>query len=201
MPLRRLARNRQPQAVPWGLLPRCAEERLTQLGEVLRGCPRAMVAHTDHHPRLIAHGTDFDGLACRVEAQGVAQQVVHGPLDQCRPTLQDQPRLRLQAHVLVGRAEPLSKVGGARWVQMLGTVSTMLASLRAAAASEQAGESADEAAVQAASANRNVAGATGQAAPAAAIDPADRARTGAVAAEATARAPSPAEAATELSER
>ncbi len=107
----------------------------------------------------------------------------------------------LVAGFLVGRAEPLSKVGGARWVQMLGTVSTMLASLRAAAASEQAGESADEAAVQAASANRNVAGATGQAAPAAAFDPADRARTGAVAAEATARAPSPAEAATELSER
>ena len=39
---------------------------------------------------------------------------------------------------LVGRAEPLSKVGGARWLQMLGTVSTMLASLRAAAASEVA---------------------------------------------------------------
>ena len=49
----------------------------------------------------------------------------------------------LVAGFLVGRAEPLSKVGGARGVQMLGTVSTMLASLRAAAASEQAGESAD----------------------------------------------------------
>ena len=47
---------------------------------------------------------------------------------------------------LVGRAEPLSKVGGARWLQMLGTVSTMLASLRAAAASEEAGEAADAAA-------------------------------------------------------
>lgn len=102
---------------------------------------------------------------------------------------------------LIGRAEPLSKVGGARWLQMLGTVSTMVASLRAAAASEDAGASADVAAEQAASANQNVAEATGQA-PAVPVDPA-AARTGAGApdAAAMARAPSPAEAATEISER
>lgn len=98
---------------------------------------------------------------------------------------------------LVGRAEPLSKVGGTRWLQMLGTVSTMLASLRAAAASEEAGESADVAAEQAASANQNVAEATGQAPPVpptatAPAAPPDPLRV---------RAPAPAEAATDVSER
>ncbi|AKC87066.1 hypothetical protein [Pseudoxanthomonas suwonensis] len=94
---------------------------------------------------------------------------------------------------LVGRAEPLSKIGGSRWLQMLSTVSSMVASLRAAAASEEAGQSADVAAQEAAAANQNVAAATGQA-PAAATAPA-------AADLPPARAPSPAEAATELSER
>lgn len=102
---------------------------------------------------------------------------------------------------LIGRAEPLSKVGGARWLQMLGTVSGMVASLRAAAASEDAGASADVAAEQAASANRNVAAATGQVPPVP-VDPA-AAQAGADASDAATqvRAPSPAEAATEISER
>ncbi|KAF1700888.1 hypothetical protein [Pseudoxanthomonas kaohsiungensis] len=98
---------------------------------------------------------------------------------------------------LVGRAEPLSKVGGARWLQMLGTVSTMLASLRAAAASEEAGEAADaaadvaaEAAVQSGAAGPVPAAGTAPAATVAA--PGDGQRV---------RAPSPAEAATEVSER
>lgn len=104
---------------------------------------------------------------------------------------------------LVGRAEPLSRVGGTRWLQMLGTVSTMLASLRAAVASADASASADAAAQEAATANQDVAEATGQApgvataapvsttaaTPAAGIDPLG------------VRAPAPAEAATDVSER
>lgn len=97
---------------------------------------------------------------------------------------------------LVGRSEPLSRVGGARWLQMLGTVSTMLASLQAAAASQEAGESADVAAQEAAAANQNVAGASGQA-PAAAVAPAEPAATD----PSRVRAPAPAEAATDVSER
>ncbi|WP_372016469.1 protein sip-5 [Pseudoxanthomonas sp. 10H] len=104
----------------------------------------------------------------------------------------------LLAGFLVGRAEPLSKVGGTRWLQMLGTVSSLLASLRAAAASEDATASADVAAQEAAAANQNVADATGQPTVAAAdvVPPsqaADRA--------ARVHAPAPAEAATDLSER
>ncbi len=98
---------------------------------------------------------------------------------------------------LVGRAEPLSKVGGTRWLQLLGTVSSMLASLQAAAASQEAAETADVAAEEAAAANENLAEATGQSAAGARastanVPPGDPLRT---------QAPSPAEAATELSER
>ena len=98
---------------------------------------------------------------------------------------------------LVGRAEPLSKVGGARWLQMLGTVSTMLASLRAAAASEEAGEAADAAADVAAEAAVQT-GAPGPV-PAAGTPPA--ATDAAPGDGQRVRAPSPAEAATEISER
>ena len=98
---------------------------------------------------------------------------------------------------LVGRAEPLSKGGGARWLQMLGTVSTMLASLRAAAASEEAGEAADAAADVAAEAAVQT-GAPGPV-PAAGTPPA--ATDAAPADGQRVRAPSPAEAATEISER
>ena len=109
---------------------------------------------------------------------------------------------------LVGRAEPLSRVGGTRWLQMLGTVSSMLASLRAAAASEDANVSADVAAQEAAAANRNVAEATGQETPppeaVATPMPPDVAgpRSTPPAAEPVqVHAPAPAEAATDVSER
>ncbi|WP_028916712.1 hypothetical protein [Pseudoxanthomonas sp. J35] len=98
---------------------------------------------------------------------------------------------------LVGRAEPLSRVGAARWLQMAGTISSMLATLRAAAASEEAGAAADEAAQQAASVNQGVAAATGQE-PAV---PPEHAFEAQAATAAPVHAPSPAEAATELSER
>lgn len=104
---------------------------------------------------------------------------------------------------LVGRSEPLSKVGGSRWLQMLGTVSSMLASLRAAAASEDAGDSADVAAQQASVA----AEAASEGAVSGGPDPfgsaaaAPRDGIPGTATEAPVRAPAPAEAATEVSER
>lgn len=98
---------------------------------------------------------------------------------------------------LVGRAEPLSKVGGTRWLQMLGTVSSLLASLQAAAASQEAGESANVAAHEAAAANQNVAEATGQAPAVSAVAPGARLD----AHSEPLRAPAPAEAATDVSER
>jgi hypothetical protein len=107
---------------------------------------------------------------------------------------------------LVGRAEPLSKVGGTRWLQMLGTVSTMLASLKAASVSEDAAQTADVAAGQAAVASQTAAEANAQVAagtaqppyPAPPAAPGATARTPATPAG---QAPAPAEAATELSER
>ena len=44
---------------------------------------------------------------------------------------------------LVGRAEPLAAVGGARWLQMVGAVSSLFASAQASFAAEQAEEAAD----------------------------------------------------------
>ena len=105
---------------------------------------------------------------------------------------------------LVGRAEPLSRVGGTRWLQMIGTVSSMLASLRAAAASEEATVSADVAAQEAAAANQNVAEATGQVPAGAGAPrpgPLPAAPVAPVAPHDPTRAPAPAEAATDLSER
>ncbi|MNE36076.1 hypothetical protein D3C80_1298740 [compost metagenome] len=105
MALRRLARNRQPQPMPRRVLPRCAEERFAQLLQVFGCRPGPMVTHADHDAVLLTHGAHFHRLTRRVEAQGIAQQVVHGAFDQRWPTLQGQPRLRLQAHVLVWCAE------------------------------------------------------------------------------------------------
>ncbi len=102
---------------------------------------------------------------------------------------------------LVGRAEPLSRLGGMRVLQVLGTVSSLMASLRAAGAAEAAGGAAQEAAQEADAA----AEATQETVAA------QQAATGAAAREVRApvrgvrddplRPPSPAEAATEMSER
>jgi hypothetical protein len=103
---------------------------------------------------------------------------------------------------LVGRAEPLSRVGGARWLQMLGTLSTMFASLRAAAASADAGDAADAAAQGAAEAAVAADAAAGMATSAPASAPGQTpAQPATLTAPTMARQPAPAEAATELSER
>ncbi len=46
---------------------------------------------------------------------------------------------------LVGRAEPLAKVGGVRWMQMITTMSGLFSSIQAAAAVDDAEDAADEA--------------------------------------------------------
>ena len=93
---------------------------------------------------------------------------------------------------LVGRGQPLSRMDGARWLQMAGTVSSMFAALRAAAENASAAEAAEASAE---------AGNPAGAAPAAAPSPAPDALGTAAPAPSMARAPAPAEAATELSER
>ncbi|ADV28449.1 hypothetical protein Psesu_2618 [Pseudoxanthomonas suwonensis 11-1] len=106
------------------------------------------------------------------------------------------------AGFLVGRAEPLSKVGGTRWLQLIGTASSMIASIRAAAASETAEDAAQTAAAsetaedaaQTAAAEAAVAGTEAQAAP-------TYGHAAAPGRVPTGTAPAPAEAATEISER
>lgn len=100
---------------------------------------------------------------------------------------------------LIGRAEPLSKVGAARWLQMLGTASSLVASVRAAAASAQADAAAsvavEEAAVAQAAADEST-GTPQRVAPAATTPHPVRPEPE----PAPVRAPAPAEAATEVSE-
>ncbi|MNJ61403.1 hypothetical protein D3C77_571880 [compost metagenome] len=73
MALRRLARNRQAQAVARRALPGGTEKRLAQLRQVFFGYAWPMVAHAEHDACVVAHGSDFDGLPWRIEAQGIAQ--------------------------------------------------------------------------------------------------------------------------------
>lgn len=92
---------------------------------------------------------------------------------------------------LVGRAEPLRALTGARWMQMFSAVSSLLATAQAATAAEQAGQAADTA--------QDVQAQTGTTATDTAEEPVlDQAFD-----EDTVvvTAPRPAEAATELSER
>ena len=95
---------------------------------------------------------------------------------------------------LAGKLELPGKVNGARWLQMIGSVSNLFASGQAAfaaAMAAHAADTADEAADQADEA-------AGQMAPHAAARPAPRP---AAAPETELREPQPAEAATDVSER
>ncbi len=104
---------------------------------------------------------------------------------------------------LAGRAEPLKSMTGARWLQMVGSVSSLFASLQAATAAgeasvaaDTAGEAADTAQAVQENAAMQDAGVASAPHPAAAPRVAAREH-----AEISATAPRPAEAATELSER
>lgn len=98
---------------------------------------------------------------------------------------------------IAGKLEVPSKVNGARWLQMVGSVSSLFASAQAAFATvvaAQAAETADDAADQADEA-------TEQPAPAAARPAARPAAQPAPSVDTELRGPRPAEAATEMSER
>ncbi|NDK37860.1 protein sip-5 [Pseudoxanthomonas gei] len=92
---------------------------------------------------------------------------------------------------LVGRAEPLGAVGGARILQMVSAVSSLFASAQASVAAGEAKDAADDAGEVAAGA----AEAVGAPLPPADADPAYMAANG------SPRRPQAAEAATEMSER
>lgn len=97
---------------------------------------------------------------------------------------------------LVGRAEPLGAVGGARWMQMISTVAGLFSSASAAVAAgraEDAEEAADEAAGVPASATAG--------ADAASLGPTQRVRSARPHTGEWSSQPRPAEAATEISER
>ncbi|MNF17952.1 hypothetical protein D3C80_2217580 [compost metagenome] len=65
--------------------------------------PRPMVTHGHYNPFSVPQRLHFNRQAARrVEALGVAQQVVHGALDHGRPTLEGQLRLGFQVHELIG---------------------------------------------------------------------------------------------------
>lgn len=100
---------------------------------------------------------------------------------------------------LAGKLEPTglgAKVQGARWLQMIGSVSSLLASTQAAFASMQASEAADTADQAADKVDDAVDGVQRQA-PASAAHPGPSSRVDAD----TQRQPQPAEAATDMSER
>ena len=99
----------------------------------------------------------------------------------------------LLSGLLVGRGQPLSRMDGTRWLQLASTMSSMLAALRSAA---------EDAAVQADAAGAQNAAAAPAADTAAAAATAPETTTHAwQAPQPAVRAPAPAEAATELSER
>ncbi len=104
---------------------------------------------------------------------------------------------------LVGRAEPLAKVGGARWLQMITTLSGLFSSIQAATAADEAEDAADEAGHEAdmAEGAADVAAQTGGGEAPRRVGPADRVRAARPHTGEWSSEPRPAEAATEVSER
>jgi len=100
---------------------------------------------------------------------------------------------------LVGRAEPMKAMNGTRWLQMITSISGLVASLQANVAAKQA-ESAANSAEDTAAETSEAVGVVAAVADATDTTPAAVAPPRPVAAE-PATAPRPAEAATELSER
>ncbi|MCY1428029.1 hypothetical protein D9M71_438990 [compost metagenome] len=93
----------QAQAVAGAALVGGAEERFAQLRQILFAGPRAVVADVDFHLLASVAGFDFQRLAGRVEAQGIAQQVVEGAFEHVRPAFHAKPLGDLQLDVLIGR--------------------------------------------------------------------------------------------------
>ncbi|MCG2605310.1 MAG: hypothetical protein KBO60_19830 [Achromobacter sp.] len=147
---------------------------------------------------------NFDALQRRVER---AERLVEGRSEEARGQwhiLKDAWRqgwtpLRIVVAggvtgFLVGRSEPLRALTGARWLQMVGSISGMIASLQAAAAAEQAEDAAESAEEPAADAQAQSGDDSGYVEEPLVDERFDEDPV-------TAIQPRPAEAATELSER
>ncbi|MNE67513.1 hypothetical protein D3C80_1631240 [compost metagenome] len=90
----------QAQAMAGGGLAWRTVERLAQLPQVFGLHARPVVAHADQDPVALARRAHFDRLPGRIEALGVAQQVVHRSLDHGWPALEGQVRLGFELHGL-----------------------------------------------------------------------------------------------------
>ncbi|MDT4871597.1 hypothetical protein FQZ97_1067330 [compost metagenome] len=106
MALDRPARDGQAQAMAGARLVGRAEEGLAQLRQVFRGNPGAVVAHADQQAAILFPGAHLHRLALRIEAQGIAQQIVQRPLQHVRPAFELQVSGAVQAHLLFRCQEP-----------------------------------------------------------------------------------------------
>lgn len=102
---------------------------------------------------------------------------------------------------LAGRAEPMKSMTGARWLQMIGSVSSLFASLQAATAADQANVAADTASEAADTAQAVQEEATGNPSSASAHQAPGEMQPPPPDPLHDVRAPAPAEAATDVSER
>ncbi len=102
---------------------------------------------------------------------------------------------------LVGRAEPLGKVGGVRWMQMITTLSGMFSSIQAAGAATEAEDAADQAEGAAHDASGSAVASGAGPASGFRVPPTEQIRSARPHTGEWSSEPRPAEAATEVSER
>ena len=95
----------QAQAMALGGLAWRPVERLAQLAQVLGFNAGAVVAYADQNAPALMLGLQFNRFAHRVEALGIAQQVVHGAFDHGRPAFKLQVIGSRQLHHLLGGTE------------------------------------------------------------------------------------------------
>ncbi len=97
--------NCQPQAVARRALAGGTVKRFAQLRQMLVGNAWAVVANAQADSIAYLNRLQVYPLPGRVEAQGVAQQVVQRPLDHVRPALQVQIVLHLDLNMLFGTVQ------------------------------------------------------------------------------------------------
>ena len=101
MAFRRAPGDGQAKAVAGGALPGGSIKGLTQLGQMLGLDARAVVTHADFNPFTVATSGDLDRLPGRIEALGIAQQIIQGAFEHGRPALEAQRRLEVQVDRLL----------------------------------------------------------------------------------------------------
>src|SRR3990167_4960121 len=99
------AGNRQAEPMPRGALPRRTEEGFAQSAQMFGGNARSVVAYAEAQFVGLALGLELDRLACRVEAQGIAQQVVQRPFEHVRPAVQACAGFQFDLHPLLRGVE------------------------------------------------------------------------------------------------